>query len=53
MNVLKPKGYKLECRGTISVKGKGDMVTYFLEGPDSGSDLGKPPLLGPPIQRDI
>ena len=24
-------GYMLTCRGTISVKGKGDMVTYFLD----------------------
>ncbi|XP_068164905.1 atrial natriuretic peptide receptor 1-like isoform X2 [Antennarius striatus] len=25
-------GYLLECRGTLQVKGKGDMVTYWLEG---------------------
>ncbi|KAF3855508.1 hypothetical protein F7725_016231 [Dissostichus mawsoni] len=25
-------GYLLTCRGTLSVKGKGDMVTYWLEG---------------------
>uniref|UniRef100_H3CDA0 Guanylate cyclase n=1 Tax=Tetraodon nigroviridis TaxID=99883 RepID=H3CDA0_TETNG len=25
-------GYSLECRGTLQVKGKGDMVTYWLEG---------------------
>ncbi|TNN31092.1 Atrial natriuretic peptide receptor 1 [Liparis tanakae] len=25
-------GYLLECRGTMQVKGKGDMVTYWLEG---------------------
>ena len=31
-NILKPKGYALTCRGTIPVKGKGEMVTYFLEG---------------------
>ena len=24
-------GYMLTCRGSISVKGKGDMVTYFLD----------------------
>jgi hypothetical protein len=29
--ILETKGYKLTCRGTIRVKGKGDMVTYFLE----------------------
>ncbi|KAB7494457.1 Adenylate cyclase type 6 [Armadillidium nasatum] len=30
--ILEPKGYPLTCRGTIKVKGKGDMVTYFLNG---------------------
>jgi len=29
--ILKTKGYLLTCRGAISVKGKGEMVTYFLE----------------------
>lgn len=29
--ILKTRGYILTCRGTISVKGKGDMVTYFLD----------------------
>ena len=29
--ILKTKGYLLNCRGAISVKGKGEMVTYFLE----------------------
>ncbi|XP_078542039.1 adenylate cyclase type 6 [Lissotriton helveticus] len=34
--VLADKGYKLECRGVIKVKGKGEMTTYFLsEGPTS------------------
>ncbi|XP_034256486.1 adenylate cyclase type 5-like [Thrips palmi] len=31
--ILKVKGYPLTCRGNIHVKGKGDMTTYFLEGP--------------------
>lgn len=31
-NVLNANGYPLECRGVIKVKGKGDMVTYFLIG---------------------
>ena len=53
--ILETKGYKLTCRGTIRVKGKGDMVTYFLEErPDTSSNNvhnsvhindGKPTLL--------
>jgi len=35
-NILEPKGYSLTCRGTIPVKGKGEMVTYFLEDKPSG-----------------
>ncbi|XP_025829382.1 adenylate cyclase type 6 [Agrilus planipennis] len=31
--ILKTKGYPLTCRGTIDVKGKGNMETYLLEGP--------------------
>ncbi|KAK7602501.1 hypothetical protein V9T40_008090 [Parthenolecanium corni] len=31
-NILKEKNYPLSCRGSIQVKGKGDMVTYFLDG---------------------
>ncbi|XP_063914214.1 adenylate cyclase type 6 isoform X1 [Zophobas morio] len=30
--ILSSKGYPLTCRGTIQVKGKGTMETYFLEG---------------------
>ena len=30
--LLKPKGFKLSCRGFIPVKGKGEMLTYFLDG---------------------
>lgn len=29
--------YDLVCRGNISVKGKGEMVTYFLEGRSQGA----------------
>uniref|UniRef100_A0A8C9TXN4 Adenylate cyclase type 6 n=1 Tax=Scleropages formosus TaxID=113540 RepID=A0A8C9TXN4_SCLFO len=28
--VLASKGYQLECRGVVKVKGKGEMTTYFL-----------------------
>ncbi|XP_055695668.1 adenylate cyclase type 6 isoform X2 [Lutzomyia longipalpis] len=31
--ILQPRGYPLECRGSVNVKGKGSMVTYFLKGP--------------------
>uniref|UniRef100_A0A8C3SH86 adenylate cyclase n=1 Tax=Chelydra serpentina TaxID=8475 RepID=A0A8C3SH86_CHESE len=30
VSVLAAKGYQLECRGLIKVKGKGEMTTYFL-----------------------
>lgn len=30
--ILKDHGYPLECRGYIKVKGKGEMLTYFLTG---------------------
>lgn len=30
-NILEPRGYKLKCRGKINVKGKGSMITYFLQ----------------------
>lgn len=32
-DILQPRGYPLQCRGSIEVKGKGSMVTYFLQGP--------------------
>lgn len=30
--ILQSRGYPLTCRGPIEVKGKGNMVTYFLDG---------------------
>lgn len=30
--ILQPKGYPMTCRGTVNVKGKGEMVTYYLDG---------------------
>jgi len=31
--LLKEKGFDLVPRGHVKVKGKGEMMTYFLEGP--------------------
>ena len=31
--LLHDKGFDLEPRGKVKVKGKGEMMTYFLEGP--------------------
>lgn len=30
-NILEPRGYNMKCRGKINVKGKGSMITYFLQ----------------------
>lgn len=30
--ILKPRGFQLTCRGSVNVKGKGSMITYFLKG---------------------
>lgn len=35
--VLAAKGYVLECRGLVKVKGKGEMTTYFLNAGPGGS----------------
>ncbi|XP_064899798.1 adenylate cyclase type 6 isoform X2 [Columba livia] len=35
--VLAAKGYALECRGLVKVKGKGEMTTYFLNAGPAGS----------------
>lgn len=37
MHRLLQNDYDLVCRGNISVKGKGQMVTYFLEGRSQGT----------------
>lgn len=36
--ILEPRGYRLTCRGTINVKGKGTMLTYFLNGKGTAAD---------------
>lgn len=35
-DILSMRGYRLRCRGTIDVKGKGNMITFFLEGVGDG-----------------
>ncbi|XP_016053785.1 PREDICTED: adenylate cyclase type 1 [Miniopterus natalensis] len=35
--LLRPGGYHFLCRGKVSVKGKGEMLTYFLEGRANGT----------------
>lgn len=46
--ILHAKGYPLTCRGTIKVKGKGEMVTYFLNG--YSSTAATPSSAGTPSQ---
>lgn len=31
-DILSVRGYRLRCRGLVDVKGKGNMVTFFLDG---------------------
>lgn len=35
--LLKRCSYQFVCRGKVSVKGKGEMLTYFLEGRTDGN----------------
>jgi len=30
--ILEGRGFELTCRGSVDVKGKGSMITYFLKG---------------------
>jgi len=30
--LLECRGFELTCRGSVNVKGKGSMITYFLKG---------------------
>lgn len=36
-DILKAKGYDMVCRGSVDVKGKGTMTTYFLKGRGSAA----------------
>jgi len=47
--ILRPKGFALTFRGTIPVKGKGEMETYFLDGRGTATTAG---LGHPPCRRD-
>ncbi|XP_033639896.1 adenylate cyclase type 5-like [Asterias rubens] len=38
-NILQPKGYTLIERGYVTVKGKGEMLTFFLEGTPNKIDI--------------
>ncbi|XP_076397120.1 adenylate cyclase type 6 isoform X1 [Megachile rotundata] len=38
-DILVTKGYPLTCRGSIQVKGKGSMITYFLDGPRNSTNV--------------
>ncbi|CAH1788216.1 unnamed protein product [Owenia fusiformis] len=37
-NILSPRGFVFECRGMVRVKGKGDMLTYFMLGKQGQTD---------------
>lgn len=41
-DILSVRGYPMKCRGTIQVKGKGSMVTYFLMGKPAQSVTSTP-----------
>uniref|UniRef100_A0A1I8N659 adenylate cyclase n=1 Tax=Musca domestica TaxID=7370 RepID=A0A1I8N659_MUSDO len=44
--ILKPRGFDLTCRGSVNVKGKGSMITYFLKGKSSEEKLVEPTANG-------
>ena len=39
MEILLEFGYTFQQRGLVKVKGKGDIMTYFLTGRDDGTNL--------------
>ncbi|XP_028973621.1 atrial natriuretic peptide receptor 2 isoform X1 [Esox lucius] len=43
-------GYLMQCRGMMQVKGKGDMVTYWLEGKQPLQTCKDPGVKGPSIK---
>lgn len=42
--LLRQGAYRFLCRGKVSVKGKGEMLTYFLEGRADGNGSHARPL---------
>lgn len=36
-DILWARGYRLRCRGLVDVKGKGKMMTFFLDGVGEGT----------------
>ncbi|XP_048488772.1 adenylate cyclase type 6 isoform X2 [Plutella xylostella] len=46
--ILSTRGYRLKCRGNVEVKGKGNMVTYLLEGVGEGSIPSGPDIYNDP-----
>ncbi|ELK13049.1 Adenylate cyclase type 1 [Pteropus alecto] len=42
--LLRRRAYRFSCRGKVSVKGKGEMLTYFLEGRTDGNGPQTRPL---------
>ncbi|XP_061396880.1 adenylate cyclase type 5, partial [Musca vetustissima] len=44
--ILKPRGFDLTCRGSVNVKGKGSMITYFLNGKSTEEKQSEPIVNG-------
>ncbi|XP_075163091.1 uncharacterized protein LOC142235716 [Haematobia irritans] len=44
--ILKPRGFELTCRGSVNVKGKGSMITYFLKGKSEETQIADTTISG-------
>ncbi|RVE43984.1 hypothetical protein evm_011368 [Chilo suppressalis] len=51
-DILAARGYSLRCRGTVDVKGKGNMVTFFLEGVGDAMNPGCRDIYTPSTSSD-
>ncbi|KAJ8738072.1 hypothetical protein PYW08_000667 [Mythimna loreyi] len=47
-DILSMRGYRLRCRGTVDVKGKGNMITFFLEGVGESASPGSQDIYNNP-----